>query len=98
LFNYYCHSLNYKIERDELFSFNFNDVNNYENTTLKREIEKWINFSSVLRKQNREIFKEMLQSAYKYSKAINAKGEQFSTESLIMSLLLEQYKIKLITK
>ena len=32
----------------------------------------------------------------KYSNAINAKGEQFSTESLIMSsLLLEQhYKIK----
>ena len=30
---------------------------------------------------------------YKYSNAIDAKGEQFSTESLIMSLLLEQYKL-----
>jgi hypothetical protein len=36
----------------------------------------------------------MLQSTYKYSKAINAKGEDYSTESLIMSLLFEQYKIK----
>ncbi len=96
MFNYYCHSLNYKIERDELFSFNFNDVNNYENTTLKREIDKWNNFSSVLRKQNRELFNKMLQSSYKYSTAINVKGEQFSTESLIMSLLFEQYKIQLI--
>ena len=67
--------------------------NGNNNTILKREIEKWNNFSSVLRKHNREIFKEMLQSSYKYSNAINAKGEEYSTESLIMSLLLEQYKM-----
>jgi len=36
----------------------------------------------------------MLQSSYKYSNAINAKGEQFSTESLIISILFEQDKIK----
>ena len=36
----------------------------------------------------------MLEAAYKYSKSINAKGEQSSTESLIMSLMFEQYKIK----
>jgi hypothetical protein len=34
----------------------------------------------------------MLQSSYKYSNAIDAKGENYATESLIMSLLLEQYK------
>ncbi len=79
------------------FSFtDFNDVkNNNENTILKREIGKWNNFSSILRKHNREIFKEILQSYHKYSTAINAKGEQFATESLIMSLLLEQYKIRM---
>ena len=88
----------YKILKGKKFvksfsSINFNDVNNDENTILKREIDKWNNFSSVLRKHNREMFKEMLQSSYKYSNAINAKGEQFSTESLIMSLLLEQYRL-----
>jgi len=36
----------------------------------------------------------MLQSIYTYSNAINAKGEQLSTESLIISLLFTQYKIK----
>jgi len=38
----------------------------------------------------------MLQSSYKYSNAIIAKGEQFSTESQLISLLLEQYKIRMI--
>jgi len=37
----------------------------------------------------------MLQSSYKYSNAINAKGEQFSNKLvIIMSILFEQYKIK----
>ena len=34
----------------------------------------------------------MLETAYKYSESINAKGEQFSTESLVKFLLFEQYK------
>jgi hypothetical protein len=78
------------------FSSDFNHIDNYDsssnhnNRILKREIEKWNNFSSVLRKHNRELFEEMLQLSYKYSNAIDAKGENYSTESLIMSLLLEQ--------
>ena len=39
----------------------------------------------------------MLQLSYKYSNAIDAKGENYSTASLIMSLLLEQYKIRMIS-
>jgi hypothetical protein len=36
----------------------------------------------------------MLQSSLtKYSNAIDAKDEEYSTESIIMSLLLEQYKM-----
>jgi hypothetical protein len=69
------------------------NINN--STILKREIDKWNNFFSVLRKPNRILFDQMLQSSYKYSNAINAKGEQFSTEALIMFLLFEQYKIKI---
>ncbi len=83
---------------DKYHYYNFNHIyNDYDtsrnnNILLKREIYKWNNFSYILRKQNQELFKEMLQSSYKYSNAINAKGEQFSIESLIMSLLFEQYK------
>ena len=81
-------------------SFKFVNEENYNHNSiiLKRELEKWKTYSDMLRKPNIEIFQEMLQSSYKYSNAIEAKGEQFSTESLIMSLSLEQYKIKLITK
>ena len=75
------------------------DINNNNHNhfiILHKELKKWHSFSSILRKTNRELFNQMLQSSlYKYSNSINAKGEQFSTESLIMSLLFEQYKIKI---
>ena len=35
----------------------------------------------------------MLQSSYKYSDSINAKGEQFSTVFLMLSLIFEQDKL-----
>jgi hypothetical protein len=83
----------YKILKEKNFdNYFYYDSNDIDNTILKSEIEKLNNFSSVLRKQNQELFREMLQSSYKYSNAINAKGEEYSTESLIMSLLLERYK------
>jgi hypothetical protein len=37
----------------------------------------------------------MLHSSYKYSVAINAKGDQYSTESLLISLIFDQHKILL---
>ena len=64
-----------------------------KNIILKREIEKWNNYYSVLRKPNRILFDEMLQMSYKYSDAINGKGEQFSTESLLLTLVFEQDKL-----
>ena len=48
------------------------DNNNTNSTILKQEIEKWYNFAFVLRKKNRILFEEMLQSSYKYSSSINA--------------------------
>ena len=75
------------------------DINNYNNnstTILKQEIDKWYNFSFVLRKQNRELFEQMLQSSYKYSSSINANGKDFSTESLLMSLIFDQNKMMLL--
>jgi hypothetical protein len=81
------------------YSLDKEDINNNNHNhfiILHKELKKWHSFSSILRKTNRELFNQMLQSSlYKYSNSINAKGEQFSTESLIMSLLFEQYKIKI---
>ena len=72
-----------------------NDYNNNQSTILKQELEKWDKFSFVLRKKNRILFEEMLQSSYKYSSAINAKGKEFSTESLLLSLICDQQKIQI---
>jgi hypothetical protein len=69
-----------------------NDISN--STILKEELEKWDKFCIILRKQNGDLFKEMLESSYKYSSSISAKGKEYSTESLMMSLIFEQYKIQ----
>jgi len=80
------------IDKDYTTTADFKkDINN--TLLLKREIDKWNKYSFVLRKQNRILFEEMLQSSYKYSDAINAKGEQYSTESLLLSLIFDQHKL-----
>jgi hypothetical protein len=78
-------------------SSNADDIKYYNNnsTILKQELDKWNNFSFVLTKQNRELFERMLQASYKYSVAINAKGKEYSTESLLMSLIFDQHKMML---
>ena len=70
-----------------------NDDNNHNSiTTLQKELDKWKTYSDILRKPNRDLFNQMLQSAYKYSNSIDAKGENYATESLLMSILLEHHK------
>ncbi|MDF2738500.1 MAG: hypothetical protein K0S93_2361 [Nitrososphaeraceae archaeon] len=81
-----------EIETSEDINFNEYNNNNYS-TILKQELDKWKNFSFVLRKPNRELFQRMIQSSYKYSSSINAKGENYFTESLLMSLIFEQHKM-----
>src|SRR5919204_194264 len=61
---------------------------------LTKEIESWRTFAASLNSEEyKEIFNKMLSDCYKYAKAINAKGESFSTDSLLMSLLLTQQKM-----
>ena len=77
-------------------SFSLKEDNIYCNSIiLEKELEKWYSFSFILRKPNRDLFNQVLRLSYKYSEAIAAKGENDVTESLLMSLSLEQqYKIK----
>jgi hypothetical protein len=60
---------------------------------LTKEIESWKGFADSLHADNRELFISMLNDCYKYSAAINAKGEPFPAEPLIMALLLSQHKM-----
>src|SRR5215211_5851321 len=63
--------------------------NNYNSIILQKELDKWKTYSDILRKPNKNLLNQMLQSTYKYSNAIDDKWEQFSTVSLIMSILFE---------
>jgi hypothetical protein len=61
---------------------------------LTKEIESWKGFADSLREEDdRNLFIKMLDDCYKYAAAINAKGEPFATEPLLMALLLSQQKM-----
>ena len=61
---------------------------------LTKEIESWSGFvDSLNSEENKKLFLKMLNDCYKYSTAINAKGELFPAESLLMALLLSQHKV-----
>jgi hypothetical protein len=59
-----------------------------------KEIESWKGFADGLSaEEDRGVFTKMLSDCYKYAKAINAKGEPFPTEPVIMVLLFSQHKL-----
>ena len=61
---------------------------------LTKEIESWKGFANSLSSSNdKELFMKMLNDCYKYASAVNAKGEPFPSEPLIMALLFSQHKI-----
>ena len=65
-----------------------------QENVLTKEIESWRYFADGLKsEEDKKLFLEMSEKCQKYSVAINAKGEPFPTEPLIMALLLEQHKI-----
>ena len=61
---------------------------------LTKEIHSWTSFgTSLSSEEDRRLFETMLNDCYKYAAAINAKGEPFPAEPLIMALLLSQHKM-----
>jgi hypothetical protein len=60
---------------------------------LAKEIEAWKGFADGLRAEDQKIFRQMLSKCYKHIRAINAKGESFPTESVLMSLVLSQQQL-----
>lgn len=60
---------------------------------LTQEIQAWTGFADALREEDRVLFLRMLEQCYHYIESINSKGEYYSTESLLMSLVFVQHKI-----
>ncbi len=46
-----------------------------------------------MRQEERETFLTMMEKCYAHAAAINAKGEPFPNEALLMSLVFSQYKM-----
>jgi hypothetical protein len=66
-----------------------NIINQNNSIILQNELEKWKTYYDILRKPNRDLLNQMLQSSsYKYSNAIDANGENYSPESLLMPCYL----------
>jgi hypothetical protein len=66
---------------------------NNNNILLHKQIESWNeHFGYALREENRILFNKMSLSEYlsdeQYAKAINAKGDNCSTESLLFIALI----------
>jgi hypothetical protein len=90
--------LNERLDSKKIFFSKENKDNNIINQNnsivLKNELEKWKTYYDILRKPNRDLFNQMLQlSSYKHSSSIDAKGKEFSTESLLISLIFDQHKM-----
>ena len=95
--------LNERLDSKNMFFSNEEEkkedyINNQNSSIiLQNELEKWKTYSDILRKPNRDLFNQMLQlsSLNKYSSPIDAKGKEFSTESLLISLIFDQHKMML---
>jgi hypothetical protein len=55
--------------------------------------QQWKGYADALRQQDREAFFTMIEKCYTHAAAINAKGEPFPNEALLMTLVLSQYKM-----
>jgi hypothetical protein len=69
---------------------------------LAREIQSWDSFKYALRKENADLFDQMLKGCQQeeddkegvqFANALNAKGESFAAESLFMVLVLQQQRM-----
>jgi len=60
---------------------------------LTQIIKSYEGYADMLRGQDREEFEEMFRLCYRYAESINAKGEPFPEEAVIMTLLFKQHLI-----
>jgi hypothetical protein len=55
--------------------------------------DTWTSFGNILRNENRIIFHQMLEDIKTYSESAKSKGENFSFESMCMTLIIQQQKM-----
>ncbi len=55
--------------------------------------QQWKGYADAMRQEDKEAFLTMIEKCYAHAAAINAKGEPFPNEALLMSLVFSQYKM-----
>jgi|GraSoiStandDraft_58_1057296.scaffolds.fasta_scaffold699845_1 hypothetical protein len=68
-------------------------TDNTTNDTVEEEIDSWQLFGSILRENDRKLFEQMLNECREYKNAIATRGDLFTVESLMMSLIFIQQKM-----
>jgi hypothetical protein len=58
---------------------------------LMQIIKSYEGYADMLSGNDRKEFEEMLRLCYRYAESINAKGEPFPEEAVIMTLLFKQH-------
>ena len=64
---------------------------NPNDDVLTQIIKSYEGYADMLSGQDRTEFEDMLRLCYSYTEAINAKGEPFPEEAVIMTLLFKQH-------
>jgi hypothetical protein len=64
---------------------------NPNDDVLTQIIKSYEGYADMLSGNDRKEFEDMLRLCYRYAKAINAKGEPFPEEAVIMTLLFKQH-------
>jgi hypothetical protein len=59
---------------------------------LKEELEGWRPFVEALRFEDRQVAREMMESCWRYSEAVEQSGKEFLTEPFFLTVLLAQEK------
>lgn len=60
---------------------------------LEEEIKTWFEFGNILKNGEGEVFFKMLQECQIYENGAQTKGSIMSTESLLMSIILNQQRV-----
>ena len=70
------------------------DTQDRLNSRTKKEIDTWRTYAEALRLDDRQTLRDMLSSVLtSYAEAINSAERGYDTESLLMSIVLDQQKM-----
>jgi hypothetical protein len=81
---------------DGIIQSTLTEENNRQRRTpskFMQELGTWRSFSYSLRKEDREVFNELVKNASRYADAVENSGRGYATEAFLVSLILSQRRM-----